>query len=127
MKWLRRDIHTLFCCYALCLSEDDFLKEVRKLGMKNHSEWVNKGGGARVHHFTQKIGPDMAIVCLTQPPGIHKSQVLSMIVHEAAHIFQWHCDDIGEASPSKEFQAYAMQHITQELFRSYEEQTKKKK
>jgi hypothetical protein len=50
----------------------------------------------------------------TNPEG-----VVALLVHEAVHLWQYIKEDIGEHNPSKEFEAYAIQNLTQELLQSY--------
>ena len=51
-------------------------------------------------------------------------EVACLLVHEAVHIWQRTCEDYGEHRPSAEFEAYAIQNISQQLMQSYREQTK---
>jgi len=47
--------------------------------------------------------------------------VVGLIVHEATHVWQFICSQIGEDRPSREMEAYAMQAITMGLLRAYRE------
>lgn len=46
--------------------------------------------------------------------------VADLLIHEATHIWQDIREGIGEEKPSSEFEAYAMQNISAELFAAYE-------
>jgi hypothetical protein len=46
--------------------------------------------------------------------------VVGMLVHEGTHVWQHIKDIIGEDQPSKEFEAYSMQHIVSGLLRAHE-------
>jgi len=48
-------------------------------------------------------------------------EIASLLVHEATHIKQKVMEEIGEDSPSKEFEAYSMQFISCSLFKQYAE------
>jgi hypothetical protein len=48
-------------------------------------------------------------------------QVHSLLLHEAVHIWQRIKLRMGESDPSKEFEAYSIQRIAQDLFAMYEE------
>jgi hypothetical protein len=51
-------------------------------------------------------------------------QVYALLVHEAVHIWQDVKHRIGEDNPSSEFEAYAIQNISQELMLAYKLLTK---
>jgi hypothetical protein len=42
-----------------------------------------------------------------------------MLVHEAVHVWQFHCENIGEREPSIEFEAYSIQAVSQFLMEAY--------
>lgn len=48
-------------------------------------------------------------------------QIHSLLLHEAVHIWQRIKQRMGESDPSKEFEAYSIQRIAQDLFVMYEE------
>jgi hypothetical protein len=45
--------------------------------------------------------------------------IIGLLVHEVIHAWQWIKRDIGERKPSKEFEAYAVQHMTMLLIDAY--------
>lgn len=45
--------------------------------------------------------------------------IATVLVHEAVHVFQQHCKNIGEDNPSEEFEAYSIQQISQQLMLAY--------
>lgn len=47
-------------------------------------------------------------------------ETISLLVHEAMHVWRDMCEGIGETHPSSEFEAYAMQSIVDGLIRAYE-------
>ena len=47
----------------------------------------------------------------------------ALLVHEAVHVWQAFCEDIGEKSPSDEFEAYSIQSISYELMTAYANKT----
>ena len=48
-------------------------------------------------------------------------ELIGIVVHEAAHVWQEVRLSIGERSPSIEFEAYSMQAITQELLAAFDD------
>jgi hypothetical protein len=51
--------------------------------------------------------------------GITGLQVAALLVHEAVHVWQLFRESIGEHGPSKEFEAYSIQAISQRLMERY--------
>lgn len=123
--WLERTLHTLKFHYKLCLRQDQFDREMKRLGVIDRCKLV-RGNGATCHFFRDKKDNQIVIVGLNDDPKYSREQVYAMLAHEAMHIVQAHCEEIGEHKPSDEFQAYALQAICQKLFESYIKQTTKK-
>lgn len=46
---------------------------------------------------------------------------VSLIFHEAVHVWQRVREEMGETSPSTEFEAYAIQHIGLQLLMAYDQ------
>lgn len=65
------------------------------------------------------------IVLVTVLDGAERERTLlemiGIVVHEAAHVWQEVRLAMGEHSPSIEFEAYSMQAITQELLAAFED------
>jgi len=59
------------------------------------------------------------IVCLDDWQGRNPIEVAGLLVHEAVHIWQSYCDDIGETDPGREQEAYGVQAIAQELMAEF--------
>lgn len=112
---------------ALCTTEKAFLKAVKQLKVPHWkvNSWVSAGANATTHIFKNASEPaDACIVCINIKEGVAPTQVASILVHEAVHVFQDYCKDIGEDNPSAEFEAYAIQNICQALFDAYKETLK---
>lgn len=127
LKWLDRDLIVSPYSFALCLSEKQFKKELKRLNLPSE-QWppflATPHASATVHFFERHGDIDFcAIVCLGDTSNVELEQVYSMLVHEAVHIWQEIRAHIGERDPSSEFEAYSIQAISQRLMFSYKEQT----
>lgn len=127
VKWLGRDLIT-GPYLVLCTNEKQFRKALKHL---NFSEWAtfpalgSSNADATTHHLTNAEGDTVSIVYFPPPPekrGIDNAQIAAMLVHEAVHVWQEFVESIGENKPSREFEAYAIQAITQRLLYDYARQ-----
>jgi hypothetical protein len=80
---------------------------------------VTPGKNATVHHASNPKGETVCIVCIDQSLDRNAIEVAGLLIHEAVHIWQQHCDDIGESDPGREQEAYAIQAISQELLAEF--------
>lgn len=121
-KWLDRD--TVRAPHlALCLSEEAYLAAAKHLKVNHPGEWLKDDFMACVHTFTLD-GKVACVVCLRDDREKYDGiDVASALTHEAVHVFQQLCDHIGESSPSREFEAYSIERITEQLLREYARQT----
>ncbi|ELW84528.1 MULTISPECIES: hypothetical protein [Acinetobacter] len=85
--------------------------------MGDVDEFMSMGADAQVNFYNDST---LAIV---QLGDIERTiiQVHSLLLHEAVHIWQRIKLRMGESDPSKEFEAYSIQRIAQDLFAMYEE------
>jgi hypothetical protein len=127
--WLKREIHVLALHFGLCLNERKFRQELKRLGVESDVEFLKTWhSGATTHFFTNKArGSVSAIVCMRDPGKRQIEEVYALLVHEAVHIWQEHCSLIGEDSPSPEFEAYSVQHISLCLMDAYRRMAPKRK
>jgi len=114
---------------ALCLTEKQYRHELRKLGIpeKLWSPFVLEGCQATTHTFDNVSGGSSVILICVDDGCATLNQIHAILVHEAMHVWQRIKKAIGEKRPSKEFEAYSMQSITQRLFNAYDEMRKKRK
>lgn len=129
VKWLNRELVVSPYHYALCTSEVDFRKELKRMKVPRE-EWppfLARTADACVHFFekTDGVGHSV-IVCIGNTKGKHFSQIAGLLVHEAVHIWQEIRNHLGEKHPSSEFEAYSIQKISQCLIDAYYEQRKAK-
>ena len=118
--WLNRSLIVSPIRMALCKNEKQFTQELKRLKIKESEfpDFVSCGADATTHFF-RKGAEECCIVCLRTAKKITRVQVYSLLVHEAVHIWQAVKECIGEADPSKEFEAYSIQAISQELMGAY--------
>ncbi|MFZ2981872.1 MAG: hypothetical protein WA085_12635 [Sphingobium sp.] len=121
VEWVDRALVVSPYYIGLCKSPDVFERELKRMKVPkaNRPAFILNGSGATVHFFEKGDGKLCAIVCITKPKGMNRIQLDCLLVHEAAHIWQAIRDNIGEKSPSHEFEAYAIQSISQRLIESY--------
>ena len=120
IKWCSRELIT-GPYLALCTTEKDFHKALKKLGVPvaDWSHWIDPDAHARTHALTAK-GKFCCIVCIeANPEGILPAQIVALLAHEAVHVKQKYMEFIGERDPSPEFEAYVVQNIVQELVLAY--------
>jgi hypothetical protein len=129
MKYLSRRCIELRFSFGLCLSQGEFDRELKRLKVPSDIPYIkNSWSSATVHKLD---GPNSGFIAIVALGDIVKSleleQVYALLVHEAVHLWQWQCELIGEDTPSKEFKAYGIQAISQELMFAYKASLKKKK
>lgn len=122
VQWCDRAIIVSPIRYALCTSEAAFHAELRRLEIPTH-EWpqfVTPGKDATTHHFEETSERHaLAIVCLGSTEGHTPVGIAALLVHEAVHVWQEICERMGEHNPSREFEAYSVQWLSQELMDAY--------
>lgn len=115
--------------YCLVTTEDAYYEECRRIGISRPAQgqpWVDENANATTSYFSaeQAAKSKRPAVIVWVGPRVKKTsiQTAALLVHEAVHIFQHFCEYIGETAPSKEFEAYSIQWIAQELMEQYASQ-----
>jgi hypothetical protein len=114
--WCERGFLPTF--YGFCPSEKAWRRDMKKRGLDEPYPTTD----ARCTTFVQKSSGKTSVLVTVGEHIDDKDDpvgVVGLIVHEAVHVWQSVKEDIGESSPSKEFEAYALQHIVQQLFGAY--------
>lgn len=127
-EYATRSLMPLPLSLVLFTSEKEFLAELERLGIKVGCDFVPFGASAVVHSFeNDETGHEINMVCIDTRKLVGKKpeEVIAMIVHEAVHVKQHCMRFIGEKKPSKEFEAYAVQHITEALLKQFFNQNAK--
>lgn len=127
MQWLDRTLLVSSHYFCLCLTEADFRKAVRhlRIPVNKTPDWMKYDHSDATVHYFQCDGKHAAIVCLRGWEGKDPIAIAGLLVHEAVHIWQETCDNLGDLS-SRETEAYAIQNLSQQLMWSFVEQTKGK-
>ena len=120
VRWLDRRIAAPGPFLALCLSEAEFKAAMRHLRLKDYGAWIsNDHSYATAHYIRTPAGKLCCVVCLRGAENHSPVEVAGLLVHEAVHAWQEYAADIGEASPGREQEAYAIQSIAQELMAEF--------
>lgn len=118
VEWCDRKLVTSPYYYCLVLTEKTYHKELDKLNIPDNirSTWLNSGADATAHFFTHgETNRKICIVCLNDTKKVTDVQKVGLLCHEAIHIWQYIREELGEHNPSKEFEAYSIQTIFEEL------------
>lgn len=121
MKWLDRDL-IVGPYLTLVLSQQECDKAFAhcKLPKGEWGPWIKTDhADATLHWLNRHDGELVCIVAIRWREGISGIQIAAMLVHEAVHIWQKFKERIGEDQPSAEFEAYAIQSISQRLMEAY--------
>lgn len=95
------------------------------MGIKEQIPFHATGhANATTHYLFSKHGDASIIVTLSDYKDRDPIQVAGLLTHEAVHIWQTIKEQINEKYPSREFEAYAIQQITQQLLWAYRELTR---
>lgn len=118
-QWLDRRVAAPGPYLTLCLSDDEFHAALKHVGHADRFPGVNKGANATMHTLENDKGQTVCIVCLSGWQGRSPIEVAGLLVHEAVHVWQGYCADIGERDPGKEQEACGIQSIAQELMAEF--------
>lgn len=120
--WLDRRIAAPGPHLALCLSEKEFRAAIAPLKSASIPRWVSSD--ATTHFFTNSEGKTCCVVCMGEGwKDRLPVEVAGLLVHEAVHVWQSYCEDIGERLPGLEQEAYGIQSIAQELMAEFARRT----
>ena len=120
-RWLDRRVAAPGPYLALCTTEAQFARACKDLSVQPPAFIRNSWSDASTHHFDGKHGLAI-VVCLRDAHKHSPIEVAGLLVHEAVHVWQAHVDQIGEATPGREQEAYGIQCIAQELMAEYARQ-----
>lgn len=121
MKYLDNSLLIGWVQYALCLDPTEYAKEMKRLNVERPTPFLIEGKPATTHFLYPKDEDNkcVAIVCLKPETDMDAIAIATLLVHEAVHIWQEECEMMGEDSPGREIEAYAIQRISSNLLRAY--------
>jgi len=101
---------------TLVNSKKKFQKELDRLGIDSsqYPPFISNSSASATTYFLFSGDDRIAIICMRKGKWT-PAQRVSLLAHEVMHVWQDIKKDIGEDSPSEEFEAYAIQGIIQEL------------
>jgi hypothetical protein len=127
-EWLDRTLVRSPYHICLCTTEKAFNKVLKQLKIPKDMwpAFLTETMGACVHTF-ENVAEDLytCVVCIRKTK-YSKEEIYPLLVHESVHVLQNVWQFLGEHDPSDEFEAYAIQNISQNLMLSYKRQTSKK-
>lgn len=114
-KYLRRELHRLDGSLVLFTSKRAMELEMQRLRIdpRKWAPFPANPGNANTTAYN-KNGTTVYVVCVNVEPKDPLGMV-GLMVHEAVHVFQLHCEAISEHKPSDEFMAYGIQYIAHDL------------
>lgn len=89
-----------------------YAKEIKRLEVEDPSPFVSPGADATTH-ILDVNGNRTVIICIRPRKGASRSQILGLICHEAAHVWNAVCEAMNGSCPGGEHQAYGIQWISQ--------------
>lgn len=126
MKYLSQPLMPMPVSLALFIDRKAYFAWAKRLKILGVTEFVSNDANGCCHYFeNDKTGATLVAVCLDPEKleGLDSIKIASLIVHEATHVYQECMEFIGEKDPGREFEAYSIQHISEQLMRAYVEQT----
>lgn len=117
VKWLERKL-LKGPNLTLILSLKEFTKALDDCFISNYEPaWIGENAIATLHYFNNYSKGFLCIVALNLKECVDGIDIACTLVHESVHIFQRWCEYLGEAEPSKEFEAYCIESIFENLMR----------
>lgn len=119
-RWLDRRVASPGPYLALVLSQAEFDQAMRHCKQPLGRPYLStKRADATTHLLSNHRGETVAVVALGDVSNRSGVEIAGLLVHEAVHVWQEHCQSIGETRPAHEQAAYGVQGIAQELMAEY--------
>lgn len=111
---------------ALFIDPDDFDAAVRELNVEDSPGFLPAEDALAGVHELEVGKSTRCFVVVGDVSGLKRLEVITLLVHEAVHVWQATKAVLGEDEPSVEFEAYAIQNISHRLIDEYDRQRKAK-
>ena len=118
-RWLSRSAGIQGPYLTLCTSQAEFAAVLSSIKYKGDLRWLKSDRADATTHHLYRNGVPTCIVCLGDTRDRNSIEIAGLLVHEAVHVWQEHCESIGEDKPGREMDAYGVQAIAQELMSEY--------
>jgi hypothetical protein len=105
-------------CYGFCPDETAWKRETKRLGVP-HLKYPT--ADAMCHHLEATTDQGRCTIVTVGHMKRPAANVVTLLVHEAMHVWREMRDTIGEKEPSSEFEAYSVQNIAFNLIQAYEQ------
>lgn len=118
-KWLDRRVAAPgpFLCLVLTQAECDAAMKACRVQPAPYLSTPR--ADATTHLLCNAKGESVAIVALGDMSKYSGIEIAGLLVHEAVHVWQEHCANIGERRCGSEQEAYGIQGIAQTLLEEY--------
>lgn len=123
VKYIDRTIIYSHLYIGLCLSEEHYLAEMKRLKVDDPWPWPGDNTATTIHYAQHDKVHECCIVCVNGVEKHHDTEVCGLLVHEAVHVWQKILDNIKETCPGREIEAYGIQSIAQGLIEAYRKMT----
>lgn len=89
--------------------------------LRCNSPWPQKTNAAGYTQWMRndKTGEGVILVCVFPRAESDALDVIMTLVHEAVHVWQFLCEQIGENDPGIEMEAYGIENIARSLVGAY--------
>ena len=114
VKPLAGNLQDLAYVYFLATNEAMFKAIIKKANI--HDSYMDNRAMAACITYSEE---GLAVICLREGIEASREEIYGLLVHEAVHLWQAHCNYIGEDEPGAETEAYAIQRIASELMKEY--------
>jgi hypothetical protein len=104
---------------GFCPSEAAWYREMKRL--RCEAPWPKKTNAAGYTQWMRNhdTGEGVILVCVFPRAECDALEVIMTLVHEAVHVWQFLCEQIGEKEPGIEMEAYAIENIARGLVEAY--------
>ena len=127
MKFYQDTLVPVFCPYKIIFGQKAFEKFLRKRGTQVNMCPQGDSEACTWRLAATDKAPRQIVVVMHLDCRKCTVTVLSLIVHEAVHVWKAQAECMAEETPSEELEAYAIQGISHNLIQGYHDWLAKRK